>query len=116
MEMPGRKAWRRGESPAHCSYRLSRRRRVGWVAPDAELDEAERERRVGPALLKSQNTDRFQNHSTRAIDRSESLELPMHAVGVKLPAMCVTESLLIQNVAEHFFLKKKAQHETERIS
>ena len=111
MEMPGRKAWRRGESPAHGSYRLSRRRRVGWVAPDAELDEAERKSRVGPALLKSQNTDRFQNHSTRA--RSESLELPMHGVGVKLPAMCVTESLLIQNVAEHL---KKAQHETERAS
>ena len=30
----------------------------------------------------------------------------MHAVGVELPAMCVTESLLIQNVAEHFFKRR----------
>ena len=31
----------------------------------------------------------------------------MHAVGVELPAMCVTESLLIQNVDEHFLLKRR---------
>ena len=85
-----RKAWRRGESPAHCSYRLSRRRRVGGVAPDAQLDEAERKRRVGPALLKSQNSDRFQKHFTRA--RSESLEcMPMDGVGVDCQ-QCVSQN------------------------
>ena len=54
-----RKVRRRGESPAHCGYRLSRRRRVGGVAPDAELDEAKRKRRIGPALLKTKTPIAF---------------------------------------------------------